>query len=131
MIKETSRRKNSSLSRKRSSSNATNIFAESAKENIFSRKYFARLAQIEFFSSHKQTKVFRKMIHFQLAKFFSRLPTNSVHTKAIVTRRCHNHVLGTFSHKKSFCLKRVFFRANDLRDSCKSFQKVNLRESHK
>ena len=38
MIKETSRRKNSSLSRKRSSSNATNIFAESAKENIFSRK---------------------------------------------------------------------------------------------
>ena len=42
IIKETSRRKNSSLSRKRSSSNATNIFAESAKENIFSRKSFAR-----------------------------------------------------------------------------------------
>ena len=45
MIKETSRRKNSSLSRKRSSSNATNIFADSAKENIFSRKSFARVAQ--------------------------------------------------------------------------------------
>ena len=42
MIKETSRRKDSCLSRKRSSSNATNIFAESAKENIFSRKWFAR-----------------------------------------------------------------------------------------
>ena len=42
MIKETSRRKNSSLSRKRTSSNATNIVADSAKENIFSRKSFAR-----------------------------------------------------------------------------------------
>ena len=48
MIKETSRRKDSCLSRKRSSSNATNIFAESAKENIFSCKYFARPSQIIF-----------------------------------------------------------------------------------
>ena len=38
MMKETSRRKSLSLSRERLSSNATNIFAESAKENVFSRK---------------------------------------------------------------------------------------------
>ena len=68
------------------------------------------------------------MVHFKLAKFFSRLPTNLVHTEVIVTKRCHNHVLGTFSHKKKFLLKRLFFRANHLRESRKSFQKINLRE---
>ena len=61
------------------------------------------------------------MVHFKLAKFFSRLPTNSVHTKVVVTKRCHNHVLGTFSHKKKFLLKRLFFRANDLREKIFSF----------
>ena len=110
-----------------------------AKNKIFSsanilresREWFARSAQINFLSSHKQSNIFRKVFHFQLAKLIPRLPTNLVHTKAIVTKRCHNNVVGNAFSSKKFLLKRLIFRAKHLRATRKTFQKINLRDSRK
>ena len=71
------------------------------------------------------------MFHFQLAKLIPRLATNLVHTKAIVTKRCHNNVVGNAFSSKKFLLKRLIFRAKHLRATRKTFQKTNLRDSRK